>query len=421
MLLGATDPVHRSLVSRCGARPMSRHGFPCIGVIADDLAGATVAATALASAGVRTVVVSQEWPTPGDQPTGAQPDWPAAAEALVVNIGSRELAIDGRLSVNTVPELVGSAARRLRTLRCSRIELRVDGALRRDYSADLDAALVGARLSNPLVLAVPAYPSAGRWTSGGHQIVVVPGSEEQDILVSDRLFAGHSSAVIAETTVVSGPEAIAACVRAQSQAARRFVVDAKNEVHLRHAAGAAAILEAEFGLMTVSSGGWLPYHPASLQPPGFILVAMGLPTTPNEIQLQELLAHSRSRLMLVEEAVQLSVNPEAFLRCAGDAEVIIVKAAGDPVTDATRLVAAQRVADAVQAILAASQRDGVRCHGVIGAGAFTAARVAVALGGANILPMMQTEPAIPIGVLSGGSGRGCHSLSKPAWWADHAH
>lgn len=394
-------------------RLVTHHQFPCIGVIADDLTGATVAGSALSAAGLRTVVVSQQdWPAPGESSPETRADWPAGAEALVVNVGSREVAIDPRLSLSTVPELVASAVRRLRVLRCPRIELRVDGALRRDYSSDVDAAVSAARLNNPLVLAVPAYPSAGRWTSGGRQVIVVPGAAERDVLVSSRLFGEHQSQVVTEATVAAGPDAIAELVSTASDVTRHFVVDAKNEAHLRDAALAAAILESEFDLLTVSSGGWLRYHPAAASSGGFVLMAMGLPTPPNETQLRQVLDTCHSRLMLVDEAVGLAMDPAALARCASEVDVMIIKATGYAETDSNRLIAAQLVADAVQAVLVTTHRYGIRCRGIIGAGAFTAARVAVALGATNILPTNQTAPAVPIGILSGGAWSGLPIAAK---------
>jgi uncharacterized protein YgbK (DUF1537 family) len=376
-----------------------RSSFPCIGVVADDLPGAALAGTRLRIAGHRTVVVSMGQ------------DWPETPEAIVVNVATRERAASGEPTVPSSTDRVRNAVRQMqRDLACQRYELRVDAALRRDYSDELKALIEGTELVDPLVLAVPAYPSAGRLTRDGRQVALVAKGEAHEVEVASVLFRDQSAATISLTVVREGSAAVVEAVLAQAETQRHFVCDATQEDDLRVLADAAAVLERDHDVVTVSSGAWLRFHPAYEARPTF--VAMGLPTEPNEEQLRELLLGDRVRLLLTRQAEQLAVDEVEFRRCMQVADTIVVKAEGEATDDRARLRAAGDVAIAVEMLLVLSRRVGAGCRGIVGTGAYTASRLADKLKAGVISPLTEVAPACPVGYLAGGPWTGLPIVMK---------
>jgi uncharacterized protein YgbK (DUF1537 family) len=387
---------------------MERH-YPCIGVVADDLPGAIIAGAALRRSGLRVVVVS------GDSEGRA---WPSQADAVVVSAGSREVAAG---AVATTPQrgedLVSSYVRRLRVeLHCKRIEVRVDAALRRDYSPEVEAALLAAKLADPVVLAVVAMPSAGRLTRQGRQTAFVADGDEYEILVARHIFGDLGAHVVSEDVVESGADAVVEDVEAGLARTRRFVIDATREEHLATIAAAALVLETRYELLTVSSGAWLSYFPGAAS--AFVLVAVGLPTPPTERQLKALMDCRECRLLTVRQAMQLAISsPDELSDRLAGAEVVVLLAESDedhspPHTDAERLAAAERVAEAVEGLLFAAQRSGVRCNGVLGVGAFTTARLVRTLGGTTVVPTGDSDPHTPTCVIATGAWTGLKVVAK---------
>src|SRR2546430_45276 len=94
-------------------------GLPEIGILADDLAGAVASAERLRQRGLRAVV---QW--------GAEDL--LAAEAIVVNLGTREIAKKrSNFGRGEEPDHIArDAAKSLFELGCRRFELRVDSTFR---------------------------------------------------------------------------------------------------------------------------------------------------------------------------------------------------------------------------------------------------------------------------------------------------
>ena len=298
---------------------MDRH-YPCIGVVADDLPGAIIAGAALRKSGLRVVVVSEQ-----------ERDWPSQADAVVVSAGSREVAAGVRSSPLRSEELISSYVRRLRSeLRCRRVALRIDAALRRDFTADVTAALQAARLSDPVTLAVMAMPRAGRITVNGRQTAFIADGEERERLVSRHVFGDLGAHVVCEATISRGAGAITDEIEAGLARTRRFVLDSSREPHLLAIANAAATLELRYDLLTVSSGSWLSYFPGEATGSAFVLVAIGLPTPPSDKQIKALVDESNCRLLTVDQAMHLAMGSSVeLLTEVANADVIAIFVPGD--------------------------------------------------------------------------------------------
>ena len=151
-------------------------------------------------------------------------------------------------------------AERLRELGCERFEQRIDSTLRGAPAEELAGLLEGARhTTGATVVAVPAFPDAGRICAGGIQAGVD---------VAERLF-GRAQVV--------RPEALRFAIEA---GATRLVVDGESEKDLLAAAEAVDGLD----VVTARSGGWLKYHPRARGE--FVLVVLGSNTALNHRQLE---------------------------------------------------------------------------------------------------------------------------------------
>jgi uncharacterized protein YgbK (DUF1537 family) len=379
-------------------------------VVADDMPGAAIAGSHLTAAGFRTAVVNQH------------SSWPEFAQAIVVDARSRDAAVRSETLINRPEDLVRAAADRLvsHQPRCNRFSLRIDAALRRDYSRDLDALIAGSQLADPVVVALPAYPDAGRITENGDQTAFVVRDRELTVPVSSRVFADQPSTLIPLSVVALGSEAVVEILAAGLRTTRRFVIDARTDADLRTIADACTVCEAENQLVTVSSGAWLSHFP-TLDPRQLTIVAMGLPTNPNELQLEEILrdgddSRERRRLVLVHEAVGLSLARKELERVAETSGTVIIKAASDSDSvdfkDAERVAAAEKVADAVASVLVSAHYAGIGCRGVLATGAFTAAKVAEALGANTIADLEEVTPLCTIGTISTGPWTGLRLAMK---------
>ena len=231
-----------------------------IGVIADDLTGALGSAARLRRGGLEPVVV---W-RPEDLPDAFNP------RAVVVDMRTRDSPAGPRATAR-------EWAQRLRERGCARYEQRIDSTLRGEPAEELAGLLEGADLQDALVVAVPAWPDAGRVCVGGRQRARGTGREVE---VAPALFGGAPAEVV-------WPEALAGRVRAG--ATRRFVVDGESDEDLRAAAHAVdALREA---VVTASPGGWLQYHPiAAREGAEFVLVVLSSNTERNHRQLAALWA-----------------------------------------------------------------------------------------------------------------------------------
>src|SRR3954468_2574817 len=213
-----------------------------IGVLADDLTGALGSAARLKAGGLDPVVV---W---------RPEDLREPPRAVVVDMRTRDAPLGPRATA-------ARWAERLRELGCECFEQRIDSTLRGAPAEELAGLLEGAGKTDAIVVAVPAFPDAGRVCAGGIQAGVD---------VAERLF-GRAQVV--------RPEALRSAIEA---GATRLVVDGGREKDLLAAAQAVDGLD----VVTVSSGGWLKYHPRARGE--FVLVVLGSNTELNHRQLARL-------------------------------------------------------------------------------------------------------------------------------------
>jgi D-threonate/D-erythronate kinase len=166
-----------------GNHPPMREGRIEIGVLADDLTGALASAARLKKRGLLPAI---HWRLDGGPP---------GTDAVVIDMRTRDRGVDPRAQAR-------HWAGRLRELGCQRFELRTDSTFRGNPAAELDGLIEGAGFADPLVLAVPAFPDAGRITVGGRQLV--RGGTEHD--VARLLFGDRPASAIGRSEVEAGPQ-----------------------------------------------------------------------------------------------------------------------------------------------------------------------------------------------------------------------
>ncbi|MCM2579745.1 four-carbon acid sugar kinase family protein, partial [Streptomyces meridianus] len=222
-------------------------------VVADDLTGSNATGALFARLGLRTVTVSDP---------AQVPRYAAEADVLVVNTGSRHFRpADGYAAVRAVAEPADGVPL---------VVKRVDTTLRGNPGRELDAvvdALTARQPSVPVrVLAVPAFPDAGRTTVGGlHLVDGVPltrtpvAHDPFDPVRHSRIaavIAEQSALTTAEIpldVVEDGPDAVVQRLRHPADV---LICDATENAHLRTIAAAAARTAAEDGIrwITLDSG-----------------------------------------------------------------------------------------------------------------------------------------------------------------------
>ena len=245
-----------------------------IGVLADDLSGALASASRLWGRGLHPLV---RW-THDD----VLPD----ADAIVVDMRTRDgLEAPGRQAHEW--------GAHLRELGCPRFELRADSTLRGSIRDELQGMLAGVGYRDPWVLAVPAFPDAGRTTVDGMQRIAKSGDEPAPIDVGAHVFGAGSPTIVDRDCIESGEQHVVAFMQRHAQlGGRHFVADSTNDEHLSTLANVAHLLEsASTELVTVSPGAWLKFHPQRATPrSGFVLVVLSSATEQNQAQLDELVA-----------------------------------------------------------------------------------------------------------------------------------
>lgn len=221
-----------------------------IGILADDLTGASDTGLQFRQAGLRTWVVTRlpQAPeaTPGD------------VEVLSINTASRHLAPDqaSERARDALAWLLGQG--------CQSFYKKLDSTLRGAIGAELAA--LRRDLGSELALVAPAFPQAGRITLGGYQLVdgvpVSLSSYGQDPLhpVSEShlptLLAqgGERVGLIGWQTVSAGPAAIASELSALlAQEVRTVVADAVRPADLL--ALAEVVHRAPFRILPAGSAG----------------------------------------------------------------------------------------------------------------------------------------------------------------------
>jgi uncharacterized protein YgbK (DUF1537 family) len=352
---------------------------PQIGVLADDLTGALGSAARLRQGGVEPLVVWRE----ADIPDGFRP------RGVVVDMRTRDAPGGPRATA-------ARWARRLRALDCTRFEQRIDSTLRGAPAEELAGLLEGAALRDSVVVAVPAFPDAGRVCAGGVQRAA---GTRREVEVAPALFGPAPAEVVA-------PAALAERVRAGRAA--RFVVDGASDADLRASAAAVDALERDgVPVVTASPGAWLRHHPLSARAgAAFVLVVLGSNTALNHRQL--------AVLRDAREVVVAGIGePDwAALERGGRTLVVETIAGSTPDDERRDPRLADRAADAAAALLGRAHERGLRCRGVVASGGHMASRLVDALRADRIGVAGEVAPLCPRGTLHGGPWSGLTVVTK---------
>jgi uncharacterized protein YgbK (DUF1537 family) len=274
-----------------------------IGVLADDLTGALGSAARLRAGGLDPVVV---WKSE-DLPRELRP------RAAVVDMRTRDSPAGPRATAAAWAEV-------LRKMECTRFEQRIDSTLAGSPAEELAGLLDGAALRDAVVIAVPAWPDAGKVCVNG----VVDGVD-----VAGALFE--------QVAEVVRPEHLEARVAA---GVTRLVVDGSQEADLRAAAVAVDRLEATHTIVTASPGAWLRHHPLSARPrKGFALV-VGAGPDGARVDWEAVAAGGSTVVVSAERALDvLRESARRGLKCRG-----VVAGGGHLASRVVDALGAQRLA-----------------------------------------------------------------------------
>jgi uncharacterized protein YgbK (DUF1537 family) len=337
-----------------------------IGVLADDLTGALGSAARLRRGGLEPVVV---W-RPEDLPDGFNP------RAVVVDMRTRDSPAGPRATAR-------EWAQRLHERGCARYEQRIDSTLRGEPAEELAGLLEGADLRDALVVAVPAWPDAGRVCVGGRQRAR---GTTREIEVAPALFGEEPAEVVRPETLLE---------RVRTGGVRRFVVDGETDEDLRSCA--EAVGELGEPVVTVSPGGWLQYHPMAVRAGReFVLVVLSSNTELNHRQLAALRA-AREVTAVGEEGG--TVVLETISESQPDDTRRDPRHADEAASDAARL-------------LADAQERGLHCRGVVASGGHLASLLVDALAAQRLSVSGEVAPLCARGTIAGGPWSGLPVVTK---------
>ena len=263
------------------------------------------------------------------------------------------------------------------------------------------------------MLAVPAFPDAGRETIGGKQRVQVASAGE-DSPVAARLFGNSVVTTIDRQCIESGVDAVVETTRASSsRGIRYFVADSTDDRHLSTLAEAAATLEADdVDLVTVSPGAWLKYHPSRvIKRSRFVLVVISSATEQNHRQLDRLI--STMPCLVLDPS--LSTSGGVRLPAATDVTprvVVLETITSHRGAEAGLRSLAEEAAKSAALVLDAAHRSGSQCVGLVVSGGFTAACLADELAADGIRAQAELEPLCGAGRLRGGGWDGLPLVTK---------
>ncbi|MFI8996827.1 four-carbon acid sugar kinase family protein [Streptomyces sp. NPDC053542] len=407
--------------------------MPQVLVVGDDLTGSNATGALYARLGLRAVTVSTL-----DQVRR----FAGRADVLVVNTGSRHWPA-GR-AYDAVRAVVAAAGP------VPLVAKRVDTTLRGNPGRELDAvldALAAAAAEQPApvpttaptartaptrVLAVPAFPDAGRTTVGGlHLVDGVPltrtavAKDPFDPVRHSRVAAllgeqtSRSTAELPLDVVEAGTEQVVAALRAAT--ADIVIGDATENAHLHTIAAAAARVAAEDGVrwVVLDSGPFgaaysaaLGIRPREAEPPR-VLAVVGSITERTGEQLD--------RAAVELGAVWAELDPEhpepeavlRTLRAAADegATVLGVRVATGPTRPLPNARAAERILHALSETARRAVTE-LRPGGLYASGGDVAAAVTAALGAEGFAIETEVLPLAVAGHLVGGPHDGLHFATK---------
>jgi uncharacterized protein YgbK (DUF1537 family) len=365
-----------------------------LGVLADDLTGALASAARLREARWEPVVVWRET-TP-----------PASADAVVVDMRTRDYGGDPYRRARWW-------ARRLDALGCGWLELRMDSTLRGAPATELAGLLGGAGPDPRPVLAVPAFPAAGRTVVGGRlrAPVPLPGGDDD---VGRVLFGPQATVDLLDLDLVGqGAPAVATAIHALAgEGSHHLLADAASEEDLGVLADAARrCVAAGVNLHTVSPGAWLRYlRPAPR--PRYVLVVLSSNTPTNHDQLAALSATRPTVVLPARDVVagRRTAFPDGDPTT--DTTVVvetISHAAGDP-TEAWLL--SMLAAHAAARVLEDGLTRGLGCAALVMGGGQTASSVMDVLGATHLVGGPELAPLCPRATVAGGTWAGLAVVTK---------
>jgi D-threonate/D-erythronate kinase len=382
-----------------------------VAIIADDLTGAADSGVQLARSGYRTVVVFRG----ASVPSGNDLD------AVAVDTDSRALP-DGFAAKRVVE--TGHAVREARI-----VYKKIDSTLRGPIGAELAAALAATHRKN--VLIAPAFPSAGRETRGGTQLVHGEPVHETD-LSNDPVtpvLESHIPSLIAHafgnvvalsvTEVRNG-----APVRDALESDDCVVADAESDADLEALvravpdpssilwAGSAGLVRA---LGEIYPGAHNGVPPGAFAPASGVLAVVGSVNEVAREQLRRLAEEPGVAMVYLDTAAVLSGSYKDTVGEAAEAVraalssdqgAALCSVVGEEEDSAlrgesvSRNEVSERVSDALAEIVAELSPEDL-FDALILTGGDTAVRVARALGATGILLEGEIEAGVPVGTLVG--------------------
>lgn len=351
-----------------------------LGVIADDLTGATDVAIALTASGHRTTVVLDSRDPGGADPVAAAAE---GADAVVVALKSRTTPADAAVaaSLDALDRLRSAGCERFYVKYCSTFDSTPDGNIGPVTEAVLDA------LGEDVTVVAPAFPANGRTVYRGHLFVGDDPLDESPMrhhpltpmtdsslprLLAPQVSGGRDAiALVPWPVVAQGAEAVReAIARAGAEGARFVVVDALTDADLRTLADATRNLRLLTGGSALAQGLTGPHGTGHLQltpPPGPRVVLSGSASRATQGQVRHALAHGGGHHLLpadlrrdfgatvslaVERALEGGASP--FVVYATAAPEHVVDTADAPlIEEALAEIAARLVAAGVRALLVA--------------------------------------------------------------------
>ena len=379
-----------------------------VAIIADDLTGAADSGVQLVRSGYRTAVVFRGAPIPPGNDL----------DVVAVDTDSRSLPAG--FAAKRVVE-IGPAVREARI-----VYKKIDSTLRGPIGAELAAALAATRRKKALV--APAFPSAGRATRGGTQLVhgePVHGTGlSKDPVLESHIpslltHAFHSVVALSVTEVRNGEP-----VRDALESGSCVVADAESDADLealvRAVPDPSSILWAGSAGLARALGEVYPGARNGV-PPGAFVPALGVLAvvgSVNEVareQLRHLSKEPGVATVYLDTAALLSGSYEDTVGEAAEAVwaalssgrgAALCSAAGEEVDSAlrgesvSRNEVSERVSDALAEIVTRLSSQNL-FDALVLTGGGTAVRVADALGATGILLEREVEAGVPVGTLVG--------------------
>ncbi|MFD6100866.1 3-oxo-tetronate kinase [Nocardiopsis flavescens] len=391
-----------------------------LGVIADDLTGATDIAIALTSAGHRTAVVLGEGVPIGDAA--------ADADAVVVALKSRTAPVGEAVaaSLEALERLRGAGCERFYVKYCSTFDSTPEGNIGPVCEAVLEA------LEERVTVIAPAFPANGRTVYRGHLFVGDDPLDESPMrhhpltpmtdsslsrLLEPQVSRGADDIALVPWPVVSrGAAAVREAVaRAREDGARFVVVDAVSDEDLRVLAAATGDLRLLTGGSALAQGLPGPHptgHRETVLPGGPRVVLSGSASRATQGQVRHALA-AGSGLHLTPAALRADFEGsvagavDAALRAGTAPFVVYATAAPDHVVDTGD---APLLEEALAEIAVRLVRSGVRA--LLVAGGETSGAVVGRLGVGPLAVGTEVDPGVAWMLGRAGDGGDLHLMLK---------